>query len=93
MTGDVHISSLVVQFRPDQAANVHQAIEAAGGKIPVSDPVGKLVAVIETPSESGITKFAETVGDLPGVLSANLVYHQIDTQDGAHPASTMGDHP
>ena len=94
MTGPVHISSLVVQVRPDRLAAVRRAIEDAGGEIPASDPSGKLVVVLETASEAAVTSFASTVSALDGVLSANLVYHLIDGEEaGSDPADARAAEP
>ena len=83
MTADVHISSLVVQARPDRLDEVSNAIVMRGGEIPASDPDGKLVVVLETESEQTISDFLNEVAVMPGVLSANLVFHHIDEQDPA----------
>lgn len=84
MTAPVHVSSLVVQVRPDRLAAVRRAIEADGAEIPASDDRGKLVVVIETASEADITRFATAVASMDGVLSANLVYHLIDGGEAGH---------
>ena len=81
MTGDIHISSLVVHVRPDRMDAVRATILARGAEIPAEDPNGKIIAVIETGDETGITSFADEITFLDGVLSANLVYHMIDEPD------------
>jgi len=86
MSGCVHISSLIVQVRPECAAAVRQAIEQHGGEVAASDPCGKLIAVIETPDEAGVSSFADRLAVMPGVLSASLVYHLVD--DPAAPDDT-----
>ena len=78
MSGCVHISSLIVQVRPACAAAVRQAIEQHGGEIAASDPCGKLIVVIETTDEAGVSGFADRLAVMDGVLSANLVYHLVD---------------
>jgi len=78
MSGCVHISSLIVQLRPECAAAVRQAIEAHGGEVAASDPCGKLIAVIETPDEAGVSGFADRLAVMQGVLSVSLVYHLVD---------------
>lgn len=81
MTAAVHVSSLVVQVRPDRFDAVRQAIESHGGEIPNSDRKGKLVVVIETGSVAEITRFTAAISEMDGVLSANLVYHLIDGEE------------
>jgi len=81
MTSEIHISSLVVHVRPDRMDAVRTTILERGGEIPAEDPNGKLIAVIETSDETGISSFADGIAGLDGVLSANLVYHMIDDPD------------
>lgn len=83
MNGSLHISSLVIQARPERLAEVREAITARGAEIPASDPDGKLVVVLETDSERRITDFLNEVSVMPGVLSANLVFHHNDEHDTA----------
>lgn len=83
MNGSLHISSLVIQARPERLAEVREAIAARGAEIPASDPDGKLVVVLETDSERKITDFLNEVSVMPGVLSANLVFHHNDEHDTA----------
>jgi nitrate reductase NapD len=83
MNGSLHISSLVIQARPERLAEVRGAIAARGAEIPASDPDGKLVVVLETDSERKITDFLNEVSVMPGVLSANLVFHHNDEHDTA----------
>lgn len=83
---EAHISSLVVQARPERLEDVSRAICARGGEIPATDPDGKLIVVLETDSEAKITDFLNEVAVMKGVLSANLVFHQID--DPATEAAT-----
>lgn len=94
MTTNVHISSLVVQARPDRLAEVRDAIAVRGGDIPADDPNGKLVVVLETDSETKITDFLNEIAVMPGVLSANLVFHHHDEDDTAPvshaPAVSLG---
>lgn len=94
MRGCVHISSLIVQLRPECEAAVRQAIERLGGEVAASDPCGKLIAVIETPDEAGVSGFAERLAVMEGVLSANLVYHLVDDPEAPGDTSeTPGEPP
>lgn len=78
MRSAVHISSLIVQVRPDMMDVVRSLILDHGAEIPVEDRSGKLVCLLETEDESAISNFANTIAVADGVLSANLVYHLID---------------
>lgn len=81
MTAEVHISSLVVQAKPDRLDEIADAILSRGAEIPARDPNGKLVVVLETESEATISDFLNEVAVMSGVLSANLVFHQVDNQE------------
>jgi len=95
MSGDLHISSLIVQTRPEKLAAVRGAIETLGAEVPMDDPAGKLVVVIETSSEAAINGMLNAICVLDGVLSANLVYHLIDsdapTGSGGSPLHSQGE--
>jgi len=79
MTETVHISSLIIQVMPNRLAEIEQAIiEHDGAEVAASDPCGKLIVVMETPESSSVTAFADGLAGMPGVLSANLVFHHID---------------
>ncbi|MBO6949451.1 MAG: chaperone NapD [Rhodospirillales bacterium] len=83
MNSSLHVSSLVVQARPERLAEIRDAITSRGGEIPAEDPDGKLVVVLETDSERKITDFLNEVAVMSGVLSANLVFHHNDDHDTA----------
>ena len=79
MTDTVHISSLIVHARPECLADVERAIIAEdGAEVPMTDPCGKMIVVMETADSSSVTAFADHIAVMPGVLSANLVFHHID---------------
>ena len=83
MSSEIHISSLVVHVRPDCMDAVRTTILDRGAEIPAEDPDGKIIAVIETGTEAGVTRFAEEITFLDGVLSTNLVFHVIDENEDA----------
>lgn len=74
-----HISSLVVHSRPELVETV---VAAAGEleyvEVPRWEPSGKFVALLECPDESALLSSITNIEALPGVISASLVYHQID---------------
>jgi nitrate reductase NapD len=81
MSAKLHISSLVVQTRPERFAEVHARLLDMGAEIPASDPCGKLVVVLETDSEAAVSRFLDEIASADGVLSANLVYHLVDAEE------------
>jgi nitrate reductase NapD len=81
-TGGVHIASLMVQCLPQNLDSTTSALEALPGtSVPVSDSAGKLVVLLELPGESELIERTLEIEALPGVISATLVYHQLDQDD------------
>lgn len=83
VTVPVHISSLVIQCRPEALGALAETVRGLPeAELAARDPAGKAVVVLETTDESGITRIADRLGRAPGVLSASLVFHQIDDREG-----------
>ncbi len=80
-TGDVrHISSLVVQVRPEALAPARLAIAVLpGAEIHGEEASGKLVVVLDTADEAEILSTIAQIHDMPGVITASLIYHEIDS--------------
>ena len=77
---EVHISSMVVQTRPEQLDLVKDQIaEFTGAEIYAESPEGKLVVVLESDDQNGITQTIDRINDLDHVLNTALVYHQIES--------------
>lgn len=80
---EVHISSLVVHCRPDSIDRVKTEIEnIPEAEVPEYSDEGKLVVLLETSNEGRIMQRISTIENLAGVISAALVYHQIDSETG-----------
>lgn len=76
-----HVSSLAVHAAADQLAAVKAEIEAMPGcEVPGSSETGKLVVVIEGNDRDSLASRFEQIKQLPGVLAATLVFHQMDEQ-------------
>ena len=74
-----HIASLVVLCQPGNLDAVAESICLLPGlEVPERDERGKLVALVEAPDEASLLDAIRSVEDLPGVISANLVFHQLD---------------
>lgn len=87
-TGEVHVSSLIVQARPEALDEVVAGIDAiAEAEVHGRDGVGKLVVVLETPDEGGINAAVDAISALAGVLTVNMVFHQIDDAGADQPAA------
>lgn len=77
---EVHISSLIVHVLPEHLDEVKAKIDAYDSAEVYGDsPEGKIVVVLETENQGFITDTIDAINNLPHVLSARLVYHQIET--------------
>lgn len=76
----VNISSLIVGAHPSQSAAVKNELEILSGVAvhAVADD-GRMVVTIEADSDETTVQTFETIRQLPGVLSAAMVYHQYET--------------
>ncbi len=83
MPREVHISSLLVHARPEQAVAVNAAIGAiAGAEVHAASPEGKLIVTLENSGTGEVSEALATINGLEGVLSAVLVYHQFEPVTG-----------
>ena len=74
-----HIASMIIQCLPDKLAATAAAIESIPNlEVPERDERGKLVVVIEAEGEASLMASISKIEATAGVISANLVYHQID---------------
>jgi periplasmic nitrate reductase NapD len=78
---EVHISSLIVQAMPDTMAAVTASVSAMPGLEVHAVEAGKMVVVLETADEGEIVARLSEINLLDGVMSVNLVYHQVDRVD------------
>ena len=77
MAEELHISSIVVQARPEAADDIARAIERMrGAEIHQRVAASKLIVTLETGNTADILQRMERINDLPGVVSTALVYHQ-----------------
>jgi nitrate reductase NapD len=79
MPDTVHISSLVVHVRPERCAALRVEIAAlAGTEVHAGTEDGKLVVVLETPSEAETMARITAINEMNGTIAASLIYHEID---------------
>lgn len=80
MQPELHISSLAVHALPARLLPVCAAIGGlAGTEVRGHSPAGKIVVVLETAGTASILERIEAIRAIEGVLSAQLVFHQIVT--------------
>lgn len=76
----VNISSLIVGVLPERSAEVKAGLAAMPGvEVHAVSDDGRMIVTIETPSDGDTVQQFETVRQMPGVLSASMVYHQYET--------------
>ena len=79
VTESVHISSLLVSAHPKVVERVASGIEAIGiAEVAHTDPLGKIIVTLETADESAIVQALTDIQLIEGVVSAALVFHQVD---------------
>lgn len=77
----MNISSAIIHARPQDVASVQSGLAAlAGVEIHGISPEGKLIVTIETEDEGSNAATYERIGQLDGVMSAAMVYHQTESE-------------
>lgn len=73
----MNISSVIVIPHPEQIEAVRIRLQEVGGvEVHGVSPEGKTIVTIEADSDQETTRIFEYIGQLDGVLSASMVYHQ-----------------
>ena len=77
----MNISGVLVRSRPEKLDAVRERLEElAGVEVHGANPDGRLVVTVE---EAGDRAMADTVvrmQNLPGVISASMIYHQYEEE-------------
>ncbi|MDK9702871.1 MAG: chaperone NapD [Sulfuritalea sp.] len=77
----MNISSAIVHARPGDVAVVQAGLATlAGVEVHAISPEGKLIVTIETEDEGSNAATYERIGQLDGVMSAAMVYHQTESE-------------
>jgi nitrate reductase NapD len=77
----MNVSSLIINARDGQSAAVQALLtQHAGVEIHAASPEGKLIVTIETESDRETVAAYERIAKTDGVLSAAMVYHQIESE-------------
>ncbi|CAK9889468.1 MULTISPECIES: chaperone NapD [Pseudomonas] len=79
----LHIASLVVHARPELFEAVKANLSLLDNlELHQQSPAGKLVVVLEAVDEQQILQRIEQINNLPGVLNAALIYHELLAPEG-----------
>jgi periplasmic nitrate reductase NapD len=82
MSGELHITSLVVHSTPKRVQSVSERIAALpGALVHATSPAGKLVVTLEAGTAGEILSRVNDIQRTDGVLSAALVYQCADSLD------------
>ncbi|MDP3540163.1 MAG: chaperone NapD [Azonexus sp.] len=76
----VNISSVLLGVSPGDPMGAREHLLAMDGvEVHAVAEDGRMIVTIETPSEGSTVEIFEVIRQLPGVLSASLVFHQYET--------------
>jgi nitrate reductase NapD len=83
MENTLHIASLLVHCRPEFLNAVKGNLALLDGlELHQESPAGKVVVVLEAEHESRILATIDHIQQLPGVLNAALIYHELLNSEG-----------
>lgn len=73
----MNISGVIVRARPEKLAAVRERLaDIAGVEIHAATDDGRLIVTVEEESDRDLADTVLSLHDVPGVLSASMVYHQ-----------------
>ena len=91
---DVHIASFIVHTTPAQVMNVAARVaEMPGAEVHAATPEGKVVVTMEAAGSAPILDTISTIQQLPGVISAALVYQCADSAESMNEEISDADRP
>lgn len=77
----MNISSAIIHARPGDVAIVQAGLTSlAGVEVHAISPEGKLIVTIVTEDDGSNVATYELIGQLDGVMSAAMVYHQTESE-------------
>lgn len=83
MNTALHIASLLVHCRPELLEAVKRnLVLMPGTELHQENAAGKLVVVLEAEHESRILEAIGHIQQIPGVLNAALIYHELLSPEG-----------
>lgn len=77
----LHIASLIVRARLEVSLDLASRIALKPGAEVHAVEGGKIIVVVESPSERGLADFMDELRRDPDVLMVSLVFHQMDDED------------
>ena len=78
---EVHIASCIARVRPEALAACRASIESViGWPVSATDPIGKLVVVMEGANTGALLEQMDRIRALPGVLNIEMVYQHSEDE-------------
>ena len=77
----MNISGVLVRSYPENLDAVSACLEKLTGvEVHAANPDGRLVVTVETGNEGAMADTVVSMQNLPGVLSASMIYHQYEEE-------------
>lgn len=77
----MNISSAIIHARPGAVSIVQAGLATLEGvEVHAVSPEGKLIVTIETEDDGSNAATYQLIGQLDGVMSAAMVYHQTESE-------------
>jgi len=74
----INLVSMVMMTRPERLSGFKELIASVdGAEIHVASAEGKLVVTVEADDQRSLLQRIEVLQNLDGLVSSNLVYHQV----------------
>jgi len=79
---ELHVSSLIVHVNAKKIASIESAINLLdGAEVVTTSPEGKMIVVLEAPSQRIIMEVIDSINEIDGVINTGLVYHEFEKQE------------
>ncbi len=77
----MNISGVLVRSRPENLDAVRERLEElAGVEVHGANPDGRLVVTVEEVGDRAMADTVVRMQNLPGVISASMIYHQYEEE-------------
>lgn len=77
----MNISGVIVHARPERVADVQHSLTAmAGVEVHAATDDGRLIVTVEDDDDRVLADTVMSLHNVPGVLSAAMVYHQFEDE-------------
>lgn len=75
---NINLVSLVMMVRPARLPEIQKSITSVdGAEVHITSAEGKLVVTVEAEDQRALLERVDTLQNLDGLISSNLVYHHV----------------